>query len=104
MKIVRKNRLRMKDFFKLPDDVQGFLVMLAEEHGVSLKSYLKRCPSWGLEWSDGEKMYSYKRGWGVYEVGVDRREEKRILFLDQGGKKNGKENEEDFRARFSEEC
>ena len=95
MKIKRKNRLTMKDFFKLPDDVQDFLVMLAEEHGISLKSYLKRCPPWGLGWCDGEKEYGYKRGLGVIQTHCENL---------KGGKIYGKENEEDFGERFSEEC
>lgn len=71
MKIKREDGLRMKDFFKLPDAVQKYVERLAEDHGVSLKRYLKRLKADSLEWSSAGKVYRYKRGQGVCEVVED---------------------------------
>ena len=71
MKIKREDGLRMKDFLKLPDLVQKYVEGLAEDHGVSLKRYLKRLNADSLEWSSDGKVYRYKRGQGVFEVSED---------------------------------
>lgn len=64
-------RLTIKDFLKLPDEVQGYIKDLARVHGVGLKKYLRRIPNDGIGWGMDGKDYCYKKGEGIVEVSCD---------------------------------
>ena len=65
MIIKKREGLRMKDFLRLPDRVRIYISILAEEHGMSLKKYLKKIKAEGIEWGDKEFNYKYVPGEGV---------------------------------------